>query len=81
MNDSKITDWINNTKGVHSIESEKAFLESISKNQDPSLKALAIIKKDWDKLLWIVDLWRINYIDQLATIWIGIWDSGEHNKW
>lgn len=81
MNDSKITDWINNTKGVHSIESEKAFLESISKNQDPSLKALAIIKKDWDKLLWIVDLWRINYIDQIATIWIGIWDSDEHNKW
>ena len=48
MNDSKITDWINNTKGVHSIESEKAFLESISKNQDPSLKALAIIKKAQD---------------------------------
>ncbi len=81
MNDTRITDWVNNTKSVLSIVSEKNFLESISRNEDPSVKCLAIIKKDGDKLLWIVDLWKINYIDQIATIWISIWDFEEHNKW
>ena len=81
MNDSRITDWVNNTKSILSITSERNFLENISRNEDPTLKALAIIKKEDDKLLWIVDLWRINYIDQIATIWIWIWDSEEHNKW
>lgn len=81
MNDSRITDGVNNTKSIISMISEKDFLEKYSKDDDPSTKAFAIIKKEWDKLLWIVDLWRINYIDQIATIWIWIWDSEEHNKW
>ena len=81
MNDSSITDWVNNTKKILSIQKEKEFLENISRGDDPSTKALAIIKKQGDKLLWIVDLWRINYIDQIATIWIWIWDFEEHNKW
>ena len=81
MNDSRITDWVNNTKTIISIQKEKEFLENISRDDDPSTKALAIIKKKGDKLLWIVDLWRINYIDQIATIWIWIWDFEEHNKW
>ena len=81
MNDSSITDWVNNTKKILSIQKEKEFLENISRGDDPSTKALAIIKKQGDKLLWIVDLWRINYIDQIATIWIWIWDIEEHNKW
>lgn len=81
MNDSRITDWINNTKTISSFQKEKDFLENISRGDDPSTKAFAIIRKEWDKLLWIVDLWRINYIDQIATIWIWIWDFEEHNKW
>jgi RimJ/RimL family protein N-acetyltransferase len=81
MNDSRITDWVNNTKTILSIQKEKEFLENISRGNDPSTKALAIIRKKWDKLLWMVDLWRINYIDQIATIWIWIWDFEEHNKW
>lgn len=81
MNDSRVTDWVNTTKSISSMTSEKSFLEDIAKNSDPSTKALAIIKKDGDKLLWLVDLWRINYIDQIATIWIWIWDFEEHNKW
>lgn len=81
MNDSRITDGVNNTKSIISMISEKDFLEKYSKDDDPSTKALAIIKKEGDKLLWIVDLWRINYIDQIATIWIWIWDFEEHNKW
>ena len=81
MNDSRITDWVNNTKAILSITSERNFLENISRNEDPTLKALAIIKKEGDKFLWIVDLSRINHIDQIATIWISIWDFEEHNKW
>ena len=81
MNDSRITDWVNNTKAILSITSERNFLENISRNEDPTLKALAIIKKEGDKFLWIVDLSRINHIDQIATIWISIWDYDEHNKW
>lgn len=81
MNDSRITDWVNNTKSILSITSERNFLENISRNWDPTLKALAIVKKDDDKFLWIVDLSRINHIDQIATIWISIWDIEEHNKW
>ena len=81
MNDSRVTDWVNTTKSISSMTSEKSFLEDIAKNSDPNTKALAIIKKDGDKLLWLVDLWRINYIDQIATIWIWIWDFEEHNKW
>lgn len=81
MNDSNITDWVNNTKAIISFVSEKSFLENIAKDEDPSQKCFAIIKKDGDKLLWMVDLWRINYIDQIATIWIWIGDFEEHNKW
>ena len=72
---------MNNTKTILSIQKEKEFLENISRGEDPSTKALAIIRKKWDKLLWMVDLWRINYIDQIATIWIWIGDFEEHNKW
>lgn len=81
LNDNRISDWVNNTKAILSLTSEKAFLENISKNEDPTIKALAIIKKEGDKFLWIVDLSKINYIDQIATIWISIWDFEEHNKW
>ena len=81
LNDDRISDWVNNTKAILSLTSEKAFLENISRNEDPTIKALAIIKKEGDKFLWIVDLSKINYIDQIATIWISIWDFDEHNKW
>ena len=81
LNDNRISDWVNNTKAILSLTSEKAFLENISRNEDPTIKALAIIKKEGDKFLWIVDLSKINYIDQIATIWISIWDFEEHNKW
>ena len=81
LNDDRISDWVNNTKAILSLTSEKTFLENISRNEDPTIKALAIIKKEGDKFLWIVDLSKINYIDQIATIWISIWDFDEHNKW
>ena len=45
LNDNKISDWVNNTKAILSLTSEKIFLENISRNEDQTIKALAIIKK------------------------------------
>ena len=81
INDSRISDGMNQTKGIFPITKEKEFLEKISKDGDPSVKVFAIIKREDDKFLWILDLSRINYIDQIATLWISIWDAEEHNKW
>lgn len=81
LNDSKISDGMNQTKGIFPVTKEKEFLENISKDEDPSVKVFAIIKRESDKFLWILDLSRINYIDQIATLWISIWDAEEHNKW
>lgn len=81
MNDARITDGMDQTKGIFSVVKEKEFFENISKDEDPNMKIFAIIKKWDDKFLWILDLTRINYIDQIATIWISIWNTEEHNKW
>ena len=81
INDSRISDGMNQTKGIFPITKEKEFLEKFSKDEDPSVKVFAIIKREDDKFLWILDLSRINYIDQIATLWISIWDAEEHNKW
>ena len=80
MNDNRITDWINQTKAILSINKEKEFFEKYSKDSD-SEKAFAIINKKNDKMLWITDLWEIDYIDQIARLGILIWDVNEHNKW
>ena len=80
MNDTRITDGINQTKAILSINKEKEFLEKYS--QDLSdIKAFAIIKKDKDEMLWIIDLWDVNHIDQTARLGVSIWNAEEHNKW
>ena len=81
LNDSKISDGINQTKRILSIDKEKEFLEKYSKDDDPTERAFAIVNKNNDKMLWITDLWNIDYIDKVARLWISIWDYDEHNKW
>lgn len=81
MNDSRITDGMNQTKSIFSIGQEKDFLEKYSKDDNPKSKAFAIINKNNDKMLWITDLGDIDYIDRKARLWIAIWDYDEHNKW
>lgn len=78
MNDSRITDWITSWPKIFGLEWEKVWLENVSKSWEYNL---AIIKKDWDKLLWTVWLFRLNHINQTAELWISIWDFEEHNKW
>ena len=81
VNDSRISDGINQTKAILSINKEKEFLEEYSKDSNSKTKAFAIINKKNDKMLWITDLWDINHIDQTARLGISIWDAEEHNKW
>jgi len=81
INDNRISDWINHTKSVYWIEAEKSYFEEVAKNLDPSIKCFEIIRKEDDKVLWICDLQKIDYIDWTATIWIFIWEVDEHNKW
>ena len=81
MNDSRITDGINQTKAILSINKEKEFLEKYSKDDDPTEKAFTIVNKNNDKMLWITDLGDINCIDGTARLWISIWNYDEHNKW
>ena len=78
MNDKRITDWITTWPRIISISSEKDWLENIQKTGEYNL---AIIKKDWDKLLWTVGLFHIDHINQSAELGISIWDFDEHNKW
>ena len=81
VNDNRITDGINQTKRILSIDKEKEFLEKYSKDEGPTERAFAIVNKSNDKMLWITDLWNIDYIDKVARLWISIWDYDEHNKW
>jgi len=80
MNDTRITDGINQTKAIISLDSEKEFLEKYSKDSD-SIKAFTIVNKSNDEMLWIIDLWDINHIDQTARLGVSIWNVEEHNKW
>ena len=79
MNDSRITDGFNTTKVVSTIDKKKDLLEKISK--DPTKKVFTIVNKGNDKMLGMIDLFDIDYIDWTAGLWIAIWDYDEHNKW
>ena len=80
MNDTRITDGLNQTKAIISLDSEKEFLEKYSKDSD-SEKAFTIVNKSNNEMLWIIDLWDINHIDQTARLGVSIWNVEEHNKW
>ena len=55
---------------------EKKWLE-----EEHSTYTFAIVKKEWDELLWTIELWDVNFINQTAELWIAIWNFEEHNKW
>lgn len=80
MNDTRISDGINQTKVILSINKEKQFFEKYSQDSSDT-KAFTIVNKSNDKMLWIIDLWDINHIDQTARLWVSIWNVEEHNKW
>jgi RimJ/RimL family protein N-acetyltransferase len=61
MNDSRITDGFNTTRVISSIDKKKDLLEKISK--DPTKKVFTIVNKGNDKMLGMIDLFDIDYID------------------
>ena len=80
VNDNRITDGMNQTKTILSIDKEKEFLEKYSQDSSDT-KAFSIINKKDNEMLWIVDLGDIDNIDQKARLGISIWNVEEHNKW
>ena len=79
VNDNRITDGMNQTKAILSIDKEKEFLEKYSQDSSET-KAFAIVNKSNDEMLWIIDLWNINHIDQTARLGVSIWNVEEHNN-
>lgn len=77
-NDSRITDWTHWTPRMVSLQSWKSYLEKTSNNWDYQF---AIVRKNDDKFIWVIWLYRINRINQTAELWIMIWEFDEHNKW
>lgn len=82
----KYVEWLNNKevamyiyadRKVNSVESEKAWLENMLKNQEQSF---AIVDIDNDKLIGNCSFVKMNNIDQTATIGIFIGDSNYHSK-
>ena len=78
MNNPNVTDFIPMWSKIATIQWEKAWLESVSKNWGYTF---AIIKKEGDQFIWTIALESIDHINQSAFLWIVIWDFQEHGKW
>ena len=78
MNDPKVTDYIPMWSKIATLEWERAWLESVSKNWGYTF---AIVKKEWNQFIWTIALESVDRINQSAFLWIVIWDFQEHSKW
>ncbi len=76
-NNPNITDMLWDSQDVVTINNMR---ENMGNNKNWEYE-FAIVKKDWDQLLWTIHLSKIDYINQTANLWIFIWDIDEHNKW
>ena len=77
MNDSEVTDGINKTKDVTTIENEREYLEKVGKNGD---YAFSIVKKENDKLIGSCTLMHVDHIAQTAEVGIVIGDFSSRGK-
>ena len=77
MNDNKVTDGLDKTKDVTTIENEREYLENIGKNGD---YAFSIVKKENDKLIGSCTLMHVDHINQTCEIGIMIGDSSSRGK-
>lgn len=77
MNDREISKYIHQSHRLHTIQSEKEWIENNEKNGDYNF---AIIKKDGDKLLGNCGIMNINYIDRTATLGIFIGELVERSN-
>ena len=74
--DERISKNTNMISQVPTLAWEKKWLE-----EEHSTYTFAIVKKEWDELLWTIELWWINFINQTAELGIAIWNFEELNKW
>ena len=77
MNDFEVTDKINSSCNVISLESEKAWLE---KNSGIGNYQFSIVKQENDELIGNCSLHDLNFINQIATVGIFIGDKENWGK-
>ena len=77
MNDFYVTDKINSSCNLVTIENEKAWLE---KNSGIGNYQFAIVKQENDELIGNCSLHKIDFINQIATVGIFIGDKENRGK-
>ena len=77
MNDFKVTDRINASQNVVTLENEKDWIE---KNSGIVNYQFAIVKQENDELIGNCSLFDLNFINQIGTVGIFIGDEENRNK-
>lgn len=77
MNDFKVTDGVGRSAGLMTIEDEKEWINSASKNGDFNF---AIVNIEDDKLIGNCSIMNINYQNRIGTVGIFIGDESNRNN-
>ena len=78
MNDFEVTDYIERTSQLMTLEKEKTFLENMSKTDE--VRNFSIIELNNDKLIGTIGLEHINWIKRNAVLGIFIGDNEFRNN-
>lgn len=77
MNDFKVTDGLNGSKNLVTVEKEKEWIEE--NNKDGNFQ-FAIVKQENDQLIGNCGLHNLDFINQVATVGIFIGDEENRSK-
>ena len=77
MNDFKVTDGLNGSKNLITLESEREWIEK--NNKDGNFQ-FAIVKQENDELIGNCSLHNLDFINQRATVGIFIGDKENRGK-
>ena len=77
MNDSAVTDGLNKTKDVTTLENEIEYIEKVNKSGD---YAFSIVKKENDELIGSCSFHQIDWPSRAATVGIQIGEEKERGK-
>ena len=81
MNDMEITNLTEIMPETFWLYQWKARFDELVKWKYFQNYPFAIIKKRWDKFIWTIWLYDLDFIGQSAELHITIWEKDEHNKW
>ena len=77
MNDSRVTDGINKTKDITTLENEIEYIQSVNKSDN---FAFSIVKKENDELIGSCTIMNPDYVNQRAELGIAIGDENSRGK-